>query len=59
MKEGITPACVHWLADVHSAVFARAFPLSLGRQEIRTPPAGGQMPIASVVRFHSKKIIQC
>ena len=35
----LTPAYVHWLADVHFAVFAPAFPLVALRQEIRTQTA--------------------
>ena len=34
-----THAYVHWLANVHLAGFAPAFPLSLWRQEIRPQAA--------------------
>ena len=48
MNEGITHAYVHWLADVHLAVFAPAFTLSFHDSECsRKPP----VPIASVVRL--------
>jgi len=47
---------VHRLADVHLAGFAPAFTLSFHESECsRKPP----MPIASVIRFHSKKKRQC
>jgi len=42
----------HWLADVHFAVFASAFTLSLCDSEA---PANRQMPIASVVMRKCKK----
>ena len=35
----LTHAYVHWAANVLLAVFAPAFPLSLGRQEIRPQTA--------------------
>jgi hypothetical protein len=48
----LTHAYVHWLADVHLAVFAPAFTLSFHDSErSRKPP----MPIASVVMANSKK----
>ncbi len=48
----LTHAYVHRLADVHLAGFAPAFTLSLCDSEYaRKPP----VPIASVVRWHSKK----
>jgi hypothetical protein len=34
-----TNVYVHWLADVHLAVFARAFPFVVSRQEIRPQTA--------------------
>ena len=37
--ERLTPAYVHWLADVHFAVFAPAFPFVALRQEIRPQTA--------------------
>ena len=50
--QAITHAYVHRLADVHLAGFAPAFTLSLCDSEYaRKPP----VPIASVVRWHSKK----
>ena len=53
MNENLTHAYVHRLADVHLAGFAPAFTLSLCDSECsRKPP----VPIASVVRRHSKKI---
>ena len=39
MNENLTHAYVHWLADVHSAVFAPAFTLSFHDSECsRKPP---------------------
>ena len=52
MNENLTHAYVHLLADVHSAGFAPAFTVSLCDSEA---PANRRMPIASVVRRHSKK----
>jgi len=37
--QAITHAYVHWLADVHLAVFAPAFPFVVSRQEIRPQTA--------------------
>lgn len=39
MHDRLTPAYVHWLADVHSALFAPAFPFVALRQEIRPQTA--------------------
>jgi hypothetical protein len=38
-NDRLTHAYVHWLADVHFAVFAPAFPFVVPRQEIRPQTA--------------------
>ena len=48
----LTHAYVHLLADVHSAVFAPAFTISLCDSDT---PANRRMPIASVVMGQCKK----
>jgi len=56
MHDRLTHAYVHWLADVHSAVFAPAFTLSFHDSECsRKPP----MPIASVVicQFKNQRVL--
>ena len=54
----LTHAYVHWLADVHSGGFAPALASlifnSLCRSTTANAPANRQMPIASVVRRHSR-----